>query len=70
MPFGPTDAPNFYTAMMKDSKDKYAKLFVIYILELKTFQGKHISVTAANEVMIGGKNLVSGSKTIINDILL
>ena len=70
MPFGPTNAPPFYTAMMKNLKDEWDKLFIIRVVALKRHDDALITLTAANEIMIGNKLLVSGSKTIIDDILL
>ena len=35
IPFGPTNAPTFYTAMMKDFKDDWDKLFVTCVLAKK-----------------------------------
>ena len=35
--FGPINAPSFYTAMMKEMKDKWNILFSIAVLDLKTF---------------------------------
>jgi len=37
MPFGPTNAPSFYTAMMKNFKDEWDNLFQIRMSKLKTF---------------------------------
>ena len=44
--------------------------FRIRILVLKTFKSKPIIITAADEIKIGTRALVSGRKTIIDDILL
>ena len=70
MPFGPTNAPPLYTVIMKDLKDEWDKLFIIRVVALKRHDDALITLTAANEIMIGNKLLVSGSKTIIDDILL
>ena len=40
MIFGPTNAPDFYTAMMKDFKTEWDTLFVIRITVLKSYEGK------------------------------
>ena len=70
MPFGPTNAPAFYNAMMKDLKDEWGKLFIIYLVAKRTFLGKDIVLSAAGVVTIGRQRLIFGSKTIIDDILL
>ena len=70
MPFGPTNAPPFYTAMMKKFKTEWDKLFVIRALALKLFNGKAISLQGSDTILIGTKSLIWGSKTIIDDILL
>ena len=70
MPFGPTNAPVFYTAMMKDLKDEWDKLFIIKVLKLSTHNGKPITLTAVDEIKIGRKPVIWGSKVIIDDILL
>ena len=70
MPFGPTNSPGFYTAMMRDFKEEWDTLFILRVSAMKQFLGKNITVTATNEILIGTKKLVWGSKTIIDDILL
>ena len=40
MPFGPTNAPAFYTAMMKQFKCEWDELFTITVVEMKAFMGK------------------------------
>ena len=62
MLFGPTNAPPFYTAMMKDMKDEWNKIFNIRFLYLKLHDGKFISQTAAEEVQIDEKVLAYRSK--------
>lgn len=69
MPFGPTNSPPFYTAMM-NLKDEWDELFIIRVVALRYHNNVLITLTATNEIMIGNKLLVSGSKTIIDDILL
>ena len=70
MPFGPTNAPPFYTAMMKDFKDEWDKLFILRLIEMKTYEGNVIVLSAAGIITIGGKKIVFSSKTIIDDISL
>ena len=47
MPFGPTNTPGFYTAMMKDFKTEWDTLFIIRITALKSYEGQTITVTAS-----------------------
>ena len=47
MPFGPTNNPGFYTAMMKDFKTEWDTLFIIRITALKSYEGQTITVTAS-----------------------
>ena len=68
--FGPTDDPSLYTAMMKDFKDEWDTLFLLHLTEMKTFEKKVIVLLAVSIATIGGKRLIFGSKTVIDDILL
>ena len=56
--------------MMKDFKTEWDTLFVIRITALKSYEGKKITVTTSQDILIGVVQLVWGSKTIIDDILL
>ena len=38
MPFGLANAPPFYIAMMKDLNNEWGTLFILRVLELKTFK--------------------------------
>ena len=70
MPFGPTNAPAFYTAMMKVLKDEWDILFIIKVKQLTIIGIEIVRVTEANEIFVGLKKIVSGSRTIIDDIIL
>ena len=70
MPFGPTNAPAFYTAMMKRLKDEWDVLFIIKVKALLIIGNEIVIVTEANEIFVGTKKIVSGSRTIIDDIIL
>ena len=70
IPFGPTNNPGFYTAMMKDFKTEWDTLFIIRITALKSYEGQTITVTANQDILITAVKLVWGSKTTIDDILL
>ena len=69
MLFDPTNAPPFYTAMMKDFKYKWDRLFIIRVFALKLHESKVASQTAAQEIQIDG-NLAYESKMVIDDILI
>jgi len=68
MLFGPTNAPSFYTVMMKYLKDDWDKLFIIRVLKLSTHDRRPIILTAADEIKIGSKPVNWGTKVIIDDI--
>ena len=70
MPFGPTNAPTFYTAMMKDFKDEWDKLFIIRILEMIPVDGTYCKLSTEGILFVDEKPLVWGSCIIIDDILL
>ena len=70
IPFGPTNAPSFYTAMMKDFKTECDDMFIILVTAMKTYNTLIIRVDTNQDVIIGEVKLVWGSKTIIDDILL
>ena len=70
MPFGPTNAPVFYSAMMKNMKDEWDGLFIERLRELISIGGETVFTRATTEVYIGNKKIVSGTKIIIDDILL
>ena len=56
--------------MMKNFKDEWDTLFSLTVLALGTFEDEPITMSAAQELLIGSKKLISGSKVIIDDILL
>jgi len=44
MPFGPTNAPPFYTCMMHQLRDKWEMLFILKIRAMSTIEDKLISI--------------------------
>ena len=56
--------------MMKDFKDEWDSLFAITLLDIKIYDSREIKIEVAQVLTVGGKKLVSGSKVIIDDILL
>lgn len=70
MPFGPTNAPSFYTCMMNDFQSDWTKLFYGIVRKLTTFHDEPIQVLSNDDILISRKRIVIGSKIIIDDILL
>ena len=70
MPFGPTNAPPFYTVTMKYFKTEWDKLFIISVLALVTLNSEMIELQGFDVILISPKPLVWGSRTIIDNILL
>jgi len=70
MPFGPTNAPPFYTCMMHQLRDEWEILFIIKIRAMTSIGGEDIIVSETDEITIGGITLYHGSRVIIDDILL
>ena len=70
MSFGPTNAPKFYTAMMKNFKDELHILFIIKTNQLKNIGGETVTITNENDILVGTRKIVSGICTIIDDIIL
>lgn len=69
MPFGPTNAPTFYTCMMYEFKDDWVTLFFQRIASMSTIDNLPINVTN-NKIHINNEEEVIDSKIIIDDILL
>ena len=70
MPFGPTNAPLFYSSIMRNFKDKWEELFIISVKALSYIDGEPVHVTDSFEIFVGGKKITTGTKTIIDNILL
>ena len=70
MPFEPTSAFNFYSDMISNFTDEWDKLFIIWVKSLSYINGEPVRNMASFEVIVGEKNITSGTKTIINDILI
>ena len=70
MPFGPTNAPPFYTCMMHQLRDEWEILFIIRIRAMTTIGGEDIVISDTDEITIAGILLYRGSRVIIDDILL
>jgi hypothetical protein len=71
MPFGPTNAPAFYTCMMNQFKLEWDELFLTKLQQLPEFCKFALSWGEFNVIHVGSKmQLTMGSKVIIDDILL
>ncbi len=69
MPFGPTNAPPFYTCMMRDFSDDWNKLMFEILRDTATVDGMPVMVDEHDKVTLGGEPVGLGSKVIIDDIL-
>ena len=56
--------------MMKNTKDEWNGLFIEKLRELSSVGGKIVFISATMEIYIGNKTIVSGTKIIIDDILV
>ena len=56
--------------MMKNFKDEWVMLFIETLRKIGTLINEQVKVTETDELFIGDKNLISVSRTILNDILL
>ena len=70
MPFGPINYPGFYSDTMKKFKDEWDMIFIETLLKIGTLLNEQVTVTETYEVFIRDKKLISGIRTIIDDILL
>ena len=68
MPFGPTNAPAYYTYMMHQLQKEWDNLF-LKLLKEDTQQDQEILIESLQNITIKGKKLIIGSKIIIDDIL-
>ena len=55
---------------MKNFKDEWDIIFIETLRKVGTLINEQVTVTDTDEVFIGYKKLISGSRTIIDDILL
>ncbi len=70
MPFGPTNAPAFYTCMMNDFQQDWNLLFFTRLRTMPTISNTPVTVSSDNIISIANKRIELGSKVIIDDILL
>ena len=73
MHFGPVNEPAFYTYIMGNLKDEWDVLFLYIILSLSKsvtkLEGEKIHITGST-ITVGDHKLKSGTKSIIDDILI
>ena len=70
MSFGPTNAPGFYSSMMRNFKEYWDLIFTQTLRSINTIANNAISVTATDKICHNKTKLVSGSRTNIDDILI
>ena len=70
MPFGPMNAPAYYTFMMQQFRDEWDELFYVTLQNMNAVENKTVAVSATREVRLDGRPTQTGSKGIIDDILI
>jgi hypothetical protein len=70
MPFGPMNAPAFYTAMMGAFKVEWDKLFIQELTKKHTIGNQKVVLKSDGTTLVGTKTVSTGSKVIIDDILI
>ena len=68
--FGPNNAPVFYMVMMKNMKDEWDCLFLLIMIELTVIDKDIVDVTATMDGWICSNKLISGTKLVVDYILL
>ena len=70
MPFGPKNAPGFYSATMRNFKEKWDLIFTQTLRSIDSLVNNSVSVIETEKNHLNITKLVSGSRTIIDEILL
>ena len=70
MNFGTTNAPTFYSVMMINFKYEWVKLFIIWVKSLSYINVEPVSVKDSFDIIVGKQKITSGTKKIIDNILL
>ena len=65
MPFGPTNAPAFYSAMTKNMKDEWDDLFIVRLRGLSSIGVEIVFISATMEIYICNRKIVSGTKILL-----
>ena len=69
MPFGPMNAPAFYTCTMQEFHAEWDLLFILTIRNTTEIRGEPVRVMDTNDIYVGNRKTYSGSKLMIGDIL-
>ena len=70
MQFGPKNVPGFYSDTMRNLKEEWDPLLNQTLRSIDTLGNNSVSVTETDEIYPNKTKLVSGSRTIIDDIIL
>ena len=70
MPFSPTNEPDFYSAMMRKFKEEWDLLFTQMLRSIDNFGNNTVSATYTYGIYLNKTNIVSGSCTIIDYIII
>ena len=70
MPLGPITAPVLYSTMMRNFKEEWVLHFTQTLRSINILGNNAVSVTEIEYIYLNKTKLVSGSHTIIDDILL
>ena len=70
MTFGPTNAPRFYSAMIRNFKEEWDLLFTQMLRSTDILGNSTVAVMERDKHSLNKTNLVSGSRTNIDYILI
>ena len=73
MPFDPVNAPSFYTCMMDNFKSEWDNFFIQWIPDMATsgtLLNRSKVTILGMDIMVGDVKINSGTKSIINNILI
>ena len=70
MPFGPKNAPGFYSATMRSFKKEWDLIFTQTLRSIDTLDNNEVSVTETEEIYLNKTKLVSGICTNIDGIII
>ena len=68
--FGTTNAPTFYTAMMRNLKEEWDNLFLQCLCDMRTIGDLPISANKLSNIYLGDEKVICGTLVLIGDILL
>ena len=70
VPFGPINAPEFYTCMMQEFHVEWDLTFILKIRNTIEIGGETVCVTDTNDIYFNNRKTYSGSELVIDDILV